>query len=348
MQPDVGKERVLSGMQPSGALHLGNWMGALAKWVELQDQYECFFMVADIHALTTGYQDTGRIPEHIRAMAIDWLAAGLDPARSVLFVQSAVPAHAELFLVLSMLVPLGWLERVPSYKEKLRELEHREIHTYGFLGYPALQAADILLYRAAWVPVGQDQVPHIELTREIARRFNHFYGPVLREPEALLGDAPVLPGLDGRKMSKSYGNTIALADSADTVAAKIRTMVTDPARVRRTDPGHPEVCPVFQWHRVFNPDCGAIEAACRTAQIGCVDCKRQLAALVNARLEPIRERREVWASRPDDVEAVLVEGSARAREAAETVMDDVRAAMHLTEGRTATHGRSTPSRSVSG
>lgn len=348
MQQDAGKERVLSGMQPSGALHLGNWMGALAKWVELQDRYDCFFMVADMHALTTGYQDTSRLPDLIRAMTVDWLAAGLDPARSVLFVQSAVPAHAELFLALAMLVPLGWLERVPSYKEKLRELEQREIHTYGFLGYPALQAADILLYRAAWVPVGQDQVPHVELTREIARRFNHFYGPVLREPEALLGDAPVLPGLDGRKMSKSYGNTIALADSAETVEAKIRTMVTDPARVRRTDPGHPEVCPVFQWHRVFNPDAGAIEVACRTAQIGCVDCKRQLAALVNARLEPIRERQAYWAAHPADVETVLVEGSARAREAAEAVMDDVRAAMHLTEGRVATDARGARFRPVSG
>lgn len=322
-------KRVLSGMQPSGNFHLGNWMGALANWVALQDQYECFFPVVDLHALTSNYQDTSELPALTRQMVTDWLAAGLDPDRSVIFVQSAVPAHSELFVLLSMMTPLGWLERVPSYKEKLRELEQREIHTYGFLGYPVLQAADIVLYRANFVPVGQDQVPHIEITREIARRFNHLYGPVLTEPEALLTKAAVLPGVDGRKMSKSYGNTIALSDSRESVTAKVRTMVTDPARVKRSDLGHPEVCPVFQLHQHFSPEVDRIEVECRTAAIGCVDCKKLLANNLNRRLDPIREQRAYWEARPKDVDEILREGSTRAEGEANQVMGAVREAMHL-------------------
>ncbi|MDA8193295.1 MAG: tryptophan--tRNA ligase [Thermaerobacter sp.] len=327
--------RVLSGMQPSGALHLGNWKGALENWVRLQEQYESYFMVADWHALTSRYHDTRDIPELIRAMVVDWLAGGLDPRRAIIFVQSAVPHHAELHLLFSMVTPLGWLERVPSYKEKLRELAHRDIHTYGFLGYPVLQAADIAIYRAELVPVGQDQVPHVELTREIVRRFNSIYGPVLAEPDALLTEAKVLPGLDGKKMSKSYGNTIGLGDSAEEVADKIRTMVTDPARIRRSDPGHPEICPVFHLHQVFTPAAERLDIGerCRRAEIGCVQCKSRLAATLNADLAPVRERRAFWSHRPREVDEILVQGAERAAVDAEETMARVRAAAHLQAGR---------------
>lgn len=338
-------ERVLSGMQPSGAFHLGNWMGALDNWIRLQDGYRCYFMVADWHALTSGYHNTAGLPDLTRRMVVDWLSVGLDPKRSVLFVQSTVSAHAELFLLLSMTTPLGWLERVPSYKEKLRELEQREIHTYGFLGYPVLQAADILLYQAQWVPVGLDQVPHVELTREMARRFNHLYGPTFTEPEALLTEARVLPGLDGKKMSKSYGNTIALGDAGSLVLEKVRTMVTDPARVKRTDPGHPEVCPVFHLHRYFSSDVGEIAEDCRNARIGCVDCKVRLAENLNRRLDPIRDRRAYWEAHPDEVSDILHAGGQTARTEAERTMDTVRQAMHLTEGREKHHdGSAAPGR----
>ncbi len=330
------KPRIMSGMKASGALHLGNWMGALSNWVRLQQDYDCFFMVADWHALTTGYHETSDLPQRVSAMVVDWLAAGLDPDRAVIFVQSSVPLHAELSLLLGMLTPLGWLERVPSYKEILRELEQRDIHTYGFLGYPVLQSADILLYRATAVPVGQDQVPHVEMTREIARRFNGLYGPVLTEPEALLTESKVLPGLDGRKMSKSYGNTISLGESNQETTAKIRSMVTDPARIRRQDPGHPEVCPVFALHRVFSPASRVtdIEAQCRAATLGCVDCKADLAATVITRLEPIRSRRQSWVDHPGRVNEILAEGARRAEEAGGQTMEAVRDAMHLTSART--------------
>lgn len=332
------RPRLMSGMQPSGALHLGNWLGALSNWVDLQAHYRCYLMVADWHALTSRYHETESLSQLTRAMVADWLAAGIDPDQAVVFVQSDVPAHAELYLLLGMITPLGWLERVPSYKEKLRELESRDIHTYGFLGYPVLQSADILLYRATAVPVGQDQVPHVELTREVARRFNSLYGPVLTEPEALVTEAKVLPGLDGRKMSKSYGNTIALTDSRDEVTQKIRTMVTDPARVRRSDIGHPEVCPVFSLHRVVSPADAVvrIEAACREAQIGCVDCKRELARHLNAKLDPMRARREEVLARPGRIAEVLSAGADAARSVAEDTMAAVREGMHLAGGRGAT------------
>lgn len=326
--------RVLSGMQPSGKFHLGNWKGALDNWVALQERFHSLFMVADWHALTSKYHDTGEIPELIHHMVVDWLAAGLDPERSIIFVQSAVPQHAELHLLLSMVTPLGWLERVPSYKEKLRELAQRDIHTYGFLGYPVLQAADIALYRAGYVPVGQDQVPHVEITREIVRRFNGLYGEVLVEPEALLTEAKVLPGTDGKKMSKSYGNTIFLSDSHDDVQQKLRGMVTDPARVRRSDPGDPDVCPVFHLHKVFSPteEQVDIEMACRTAQIGCVECKLRLNTHVNGALEPVRASRAEWSSHPMRVDQILKAGAETARSIASETLSSVRDAMHLTAG----------------
>jgi tryptophanyl-tRNA synthetase len=327
----IKKDRVLSGMQPSGALHIGNWMGALDNWVRMQDVYDSYFMVADYHSLTTGYHDTTHLPDLVFHMVTDWLAAGLDPERSVIFRQSAVPQHAELHLLLSMITPLGWVERVPSYKEKLRELAQRDIHTYGFLGYPVLMSSDILLYRATKVPVGQDQVPHVELTREIVRRFNGLYGDVLIEPEAILTEAKVLPGLDGKKMSKSYGNTLALGESAEDVTRKIRVMVTDPARVRRTDPGHPEVCPVFALHKNFTPEDQILEVGegCRNASIGCVDCKLLLASHINSQLQPIRENRQNWLEHPEQVEEILRSGAHAAQSAAQTTLDAVKDAMHL-------------------
>ncbi|OLZ12317.1 tryptophan--tRNA ligase [Sulfobacillus thermosulfidooxidans] len=325
------KDRVLSGMQPSGALHIGNWMGALDNWVKMQDIYDSYFMVADFHSLTTGYHDTRQLPSMVFNMVVDWLAAGLDPQRSIIFRQSMVPQHAELHLLLSMITPLGWLERVPSYKEKLKELAQRDIHTYGFLGYPVLMSSDIILYRANKVPVGQDQVPHVELTREIVRRFNTLYGDVLVEPEAVLTEARVLPGLDGKKMSKSYGNTLALGEPADSITKKIRVMVTDPARVKRSDPGHPEVCPVFSLHKVFSEQqtVEEIDQACRNATIGCVDCKALLAGSINTRLDPIRERRTQWEAHPEQVEEILQEGAKSAQKLAQATMDEVKDAMHL-------------------
>ncbi|WP_053960644.1 tryptophan--tRNA ligase [Sulfobacillus thermosulfidooxidans] len=325
------KDRVLSGMQPSGALHIGNWMGALDNWVKMQDIYDSYFMVADFHSLTTGYHDTRQLPSMVFNMVVDWLAAGLDPQRSIIFRQSMVPQHAELHLLLSMITPLGWLERVPSYKEKLKELAQRDIHTYGFLGYPVLMSSDIILYRANKVPVGQDQVPHVELTREIVRRFNGLYGDVLVEPEAVLTEARVLPGLDGKKMSKSYGNTLALGEPADSITKKIRVMMTDPARVKRSDPGHPDVCPAFSLHKVFSEKktVEEIDLACRNATIGCVDCKALLAASINNRLDPIRERRTQWEAHPEQVEEILQEGAKSAQRLAQATMDEVKDAMHL-------------------
>lgn len=329
------KKRVLSGMQPSGQFHLGNWKGALENWTTLQRQYDSFFMVADWHALTSRYTETESIPSLIREMVIDWLAAGLDPEQSIIFIQSLVPEHAELHLLLSMITPLGWLERVPSYKEKLKELAQRDIHTYGFLGYPVLQTADIALYQAQFVPVGQDQIPHVELTREIVRRFNGLFGPVLTEPDVLLTEAPVLPGLDGRKMSKSYGNTISFVDPAEDVIAKVKTMVTDPARVRSSDLGHPEVCAVFSYHQLFSPpdEVTDVEISCKSAQIGCVQCKLKLSGHLNQALEPIRSARSEWATRDKEVDEILRHGSKRAQAAARETMASVREALSLTVGR---------------
>lgn len=331
--------RVVSGMRPTGQLHIGHLLGALRGWIALQDDPECFFFIADWHALTTGYEDTGKIAESCREMLIDWLAAGLDPDKVVLFRQSAVKEHAELHLLLSMIVPTPWLLRNPTIKEQARELgliqsdDEAEMSTvnYGLLGYPILQSADVLMYRAQRVPVGIDQVPHLELMREVARRFNRLYADVFPEPQPHLTESPKIPGTDGRKMSKSYGNAVFLADSADDVDRKLSRMMTDPRRVRRTDPGDPEDCPAFNLHRVY---CTAAEIAqvrqgCTTAGIGCLDCKKIMIKHVNADLEPIRQRRAELAARPDYIADVLETGNRRAREVAAETMSDVRRAMRL-------------------
>jgi tryptophanyl-tRNA synthetase len=325
-----GRERVLSGMRPTGRLHLGNYLGALANWVTLQDAYECFYFSADWHVLTDR-TDVADVPANTIEMAADWLGAGLDPERSVLFIQSLVPEHAELHLLFSMVTPLTWLERVPTYRERIEQQEIAS-PSYGLLGYPLLQSADILMYRARWVPVGVDQVPHVELTREVARRFNHAFGPVFPEPEAKLTEIPKVPGTDGRKMSKSYGNTIELADSAETIRAKVRPMMTDPARKRRRDPGNPDVCPVFDLHRIFTPpdDREACAVGCRTAGIGCLDCKDVLLRHMLPPLEAIRERRQAFADKPDRIVEILHEGSRRARRVATDTMTEARAAVRLT------------------
>jgi tryptophanyl-tRNA synthetase len=401
MSATVQTRRVLSGMRPTGALHLGNYHGALKNWVELQYQYECFFFIADWHALTTGYEDTAQLPEHIHAVLIDWLAAGLNPGVATLFIQSHVPEHAELHLLLSMITPLGWLERVPTYKDQQLELKEKDLATYGFLGYPLLQSADILLYRPAFVPVGEDQVAHVEITREIARRFNHLYGreadfeekaeravkslggrnstlyrqlrrkfqesgdsdaleraralvhsnnritvadrerllgyleggavSILPEPQVLLTASPRVPGLDGRKMSKSYGNTIGLREDPDSVAQKLRTMQTDPARVRRTDPGDPDKCPVFDLHRIYSDEATRTWAAqgCRTAGIGCLDCKRPLIEKIVEEVGTMRRRAQEFEENPELVRTIVTEGADKAREAARQTIEDVRRAMHL-------------------
>jgi tryptophanyl-tRNA synthetase len=393
--------RVLSGMRPTGPLHLGNYHGALRNWVELQYQYECYFFVADWHMLTTGYEDTSKLPENIRQVLIDYLAAGLNPGVSTLFIQSQVPEHAELFLLLGMITPLGWLERVPTYKEQQAQLENKDLSTFGFLGYPVLQSADILLYRPAFVPVGEDQVSHLEITREIARRFNHLYGrepdfeaksekavkslggrnstnyrqlrrkyqeggdtqsleraralvtsnnritvadrerllgylegsgvTILPEPQALLTATPKVPGIDGRKMSKSYGNTIGLREDPDAVAQKLKTMQTDPARVRRTDPGDPDKCPVFDLHKIYSDEATRKWAAegCRSAGIGCLDCKKPVTDKIVEEVTAMRKRAQEFEDNPDLVRSIVAEGADKAREAARQTIDDVRRAMHL-------------------
>jgi tryptophanyl-tRNA synthetase len=322
-------------MRPTGKLHLGNYMGALANWVRLQDsgKYECYFFVADLHALTTDYEDPSNILPNTREVALDFLGAGLDPSRITIFVQSHVPQHYELPLLLGMVTPLGWLERVPSYKEMQENLASKDLTNYGFLGYPVLMASDILLYQAAYVPVGQDQQAHVELTREVARRFNNFYKldgrEVLPEPEVLLTPSPKLPGTDGRKMSKSYGNTILLTDPEPVVRQKLKTMVTDPARVRRSDPGDPDKCPVGDLHKVFStPETMAkVYEGCRTAGIGCIECKGWAADALVQILNPIQQRRAGFSD--SDVNDILKEGAVRASARAEQTMIEVRAAMQL-------------------
>ena len=327
----TGRDRVLSGMRPTGKLHLGNHLGALEHWVRMQDTHDCFFFVADWHALTTGTTSVAEVPGNTVEMVADWLGAGLDPGRSTIFIQSLVPEHAELHLLFSMITPVGWLERVPTYKEMVEELG-LESPSYGLLGYPLLQSADILMYKARWVPVGIDQVPHIELTREVARRFNHAFGEVFPEPQAKLTEIPKVPGTDGRKMSKSYGNAIYLSDSAETIRQKVRPMMTDPARKRRPDPGNPEVCPVFDLHKIFTPPADREWAAtgCRTAGIGCLDCKDKLLTHLEPALAPIRERRQAFAEKPDLIVEVLREGSRRARVVAGETMEEVRQTVRLT------------------
>jgi tryptophanyl-tRNA synthetase len=347
ISPSHSKKRVLSGMRPTGKLHLGNYMGALHNWVRLQHEYECYFFIADWHALTTDYADTSQVKDNTREVALDFLAAGLDPEECVLFVQSAVKQHAEFHLLLSMITPLSWLERVPSYKDQQEQLKEKDLAMYGFLGYPLLQSADILIYQPDFVPVGQDQAAHVELTREVARRFNQFYprqgkgnreqgsddDAVLPEPQVLLTPSPKLPGTDGRKMSKSYGNTILLSDPEAVVRQKLKPMVTDPARVRRTDPGNPEVCPVFDLHKVFSSAETQQKAreGCTTAGIGCIECKSWVADAVVAQLAPIQERRRKYEAAPELVTEILEVGRRRATTRAEQTMQEVRAAMGLSD-----------------
>jgi tryptophanyl-tRNA synthetase len=397
----TAKMRVLSGMRPTGALHLGHYHGVLKNWLQLQHEYECFFFVADWHALTTEYADPSVIEPNVWDMVVDWLAVGINPSAAVLFIQSRVPEHAELHLLLSMMTPLGWLERVPTYKEQQEKLKDKDLSTYGFLGYPLLQTADILVYKAGQVPVGEDQVPHVEMSREIARRFNYLYGRepgfmdkaeagmrkmgkktaslyadlrrryqeqgdaealetarallesqpnisvsdkerllgylegggriILPEPQPLLTPAAKMPGLDGQKMSKSYGNTIALRDDARTVEQKVRTMPTDPARVRRTDPGEPEKCPVWKLHQVYSDDAlkSWVQQGCRSAGIGCLDCKQPVIDAINTELEPIRTRAHEYLAEPDTVRGVIEDGGESARDVARETLEEVRAAMGL-------------------
>ena len=393
--------RVLSGMRPTGKLHLGHYHGVLKNWIELQHEYECFFFVADWHALTTDYEDPSNIPQASYDMVVDWLAAGVSAGSATLFIQSRVPEHAELHLLLSMITPLGWLERVPSYKDQQEKLKEKDLATYGFLGYPLLQSADILIYKAGQVPVGEDQVAHVEMTREIARRFNHIYGRepdfedkaeqakrkmgkknakmfdklkrsyqeqgdqealevarallesqgnitlgdrerlfgylegggrvILPEPQPLLTRAAKMPGLDGQKMSKSYGNTISLRDDPDDIEQKLRTMPTDPARVRRTDPGDPALCPVWQFHEVYSGDDVKdwVQQVCRSAGIGCLECKQPVIDAVRAELAPIQARARELEAQPEVVRAAINEGCERARDVARETMDEVRLAMSL-------------------
>ncbi len=323
------RKRMLSGMQPTGALHLGNLEGALRNWVRLQEEYDSFFCIVDWHALTTMAEDTSKIREQAREVAIDYLAAGLDPDKCAIFIQSWVPQHAELHLLFSMITPVPWLERVPTYKEKKEQL-HLDTASYGLLGYPVLQAADISIYKANGVPVGKDQLPHLELTREIVRRFNHLYGEVFPECEAILTEAAVLPGIDGRKMSKSYGNAIFIADSPEETRKKIRKMFTDPQKLHRGDPGRPEICPVFALHEIYNKaEAPSIAENCRSGALGCVECKDKLIAAMNESLSGIRARRAALANDPPEIEKVLEQGAEKAREVAEVTMKEVRSAMKL-------------------
>ena len=325
----MAKERVLSGMQASGRVHLGNLVGALQNWVRLQDKYDCYYFVADWHALTTGYANPDAIRESVNDLLVNFLAVGLDPERCTIFLQSRILEHAELHLLLSMITPLGWLERVPTYKEKQVELKEKDLATYGFLGYPLLQTADIIIYRAKYVPVGVDQVPHLEISREIARRFNNFYGEVFPEPEALLTEFPKVPGVDGRKMSKSYGNAIYLSDSPKEVEQKIKTMATDPARIRRTDRGNPDLSPVHQLHKIFSTkeEQDYVAEGCRTAGIGCIDCKKILIKNVFKMLEPIWAKREELINNPDLLRDIVNKGNEKARTVCLETMALVRNAM---------------------
>jgi tryptophanyl-tRNA synthetase len=326
------KGTIFSGMRPTGRLHIGH-LSVLENWIKLQDDYRCFFGIVDWHALTTAFDNTEEIPAHIRMMLLDWLSAGLDPEKSPVFVQSHVKQHGELHLLLSMITPLSWLERVPTYKDQILQLgkQGKDITTYGFLGYPVLMAADILIYRADTVPVGEDQIPHIELTRELARRFNYMYETdVFPEPQAKLAKISMLPGVDGRKMSKSYNNDIALSASREEILEKVQMMVTDPARIRKTDPGHPEVCIVHTYQNIYNS--GEIEdlrQSCRSGGIGCVACKKKLAGILDDLLSPIRERRRYYESQPELLQEILADSAARARREAEKTMELVRGAMNV-------------------
>lgn len=328
----MNKKRVLSGMQSSGRLHLGNLLGALENWVEMQDEYDCFYFVADWHALSSSYQDTSELRDNMVDIGVNWLAAGLDPEKSTLFIQSLLPQHAVLHVLLGMITPLPWLERVPSYKEKLEEVKDRNLYTYGFLGYPVLQAADIIIYKADFVPVGMDQLSHLELTREIVRRFHDIFGKkVFVEPQPKLAQVKKLPGIDGRKMSKSYNNAIYLADSPEERARKVSMIVTDPQRVRRTDPGDPEVCNIYVFHKVFTSAerVAEIDKACRVAAIGCVDCKKELAKNIAKYMAPFDEKREHWLERSDEVLEIFREGSRKAEKVAAKTLAEAEEAMGI-------------------
>ncbi len=324
-------KRIVSGMRPTGKLHLGHYHGVLANWQKLQDEFECFFFAADWHSLTTEYENTEGIVENTYEMVLDWLAFGIDPEKSTVFLQSRVPQHAELNLILSMITPVSWLERNPTYKEMRENLSAKDLSTFGFLGYPVLMASDIIVYKATRVPVGHDQLPHLEITREITRRFNYLYGEVFPEPAALLTENPKVLGLDGRKMSKSYGNAIFLSETAEETGKKIMSMVTDVQRPRRTDPGEPDRCVAFSLHRLYTPEeeRARIVKECRGAEIGCVDCKKILARNVVAELAPFRERRQDLATQPELVEQVLAEGNRRAAAEATRTMQEVRKAIKL-------------------
>ncbi len=325
------EKRIVSGMRPTGKLHLGHLHGVLLNWKELQSRYRCFFFVADWHALTSEYSHPEIIQKSTDGIVMDWISTGLDPEKATLFIQSAVKEHAELYLILSMITPLPWLERNPSYKDQIRELKQKDLRTYGFLGYPVLQAADILMYKANGVPVGEDQAPHVELTREIARRFNHFYGKVFPVPDTLLAPTSKLLGIDRRKMSKSYDNSVYLTDTNEEIRRKVSQMITDPQRARKTDPGNPEICNVFSFHEMYtDPDTvEGIKKDCLAAKIGCVDCKKMMAANLQKALEPVREKRRALESDPDRVKDIIIQGNRKARDIAKQTMAEVRDAAGL-------------------
>lgn len=327
----TSKKRILSGMRPTGPLHLGNHHGALANWINMQEEYECFFFIADWHALTSDYENTENLKRFSHEMMIDWLSAGLSNEKCTLFVQSGIMEHAELFLILSMITPVPWLERNPTYKDQIIQLDNKDLSTFGFLGYPVLQAADIIMYKANGVPVGIDQVPHIEITREIARRFNYLYGNVFPEPEAILTQSPKILGLDRRKMSKSYNNAIYLSDSPEDIKGKVSAMITDPNRARRKDPGDPEICNVFEFHKLYSPDTviDEINSQCRSAGIGCVDCKKIMARYLTEALAPIRDRRKYYEDRPEMVIEIIDSGNQKARQVARQTMEEVRSVLQI-------------------
>ena len=327
----TAKKRIVSGMRPTGALHLGNFHGALKNWIDMQEKFDCFFFIADWHALTSDYENTSHVKAYIRKMMIDWLGAGLSPDKSTLFVQSHVKSHAELFLLLSMITPVPWLERNPTYKEQISELKNKDLSTFGFLGYPILQAADIIIYRAEGVPVGIDQAPHIEITREIARRFNYLYGNVFPEPETILTESAKILGTDRRKMSKSYDNALFLSDAPDAIRKKVATMITDPQRKKRSDPGDPDVCNVFSFHKTYSPDdmIAEVNRDCRNAAIGCVECKQKMAENLISALAPIREKTEYYHEHPDIVDEIIAKGNEKAAAEASQTMQIVRDALKI-------------------
>ena len=327
----MGKKRIVSGMRPTGKLHLGHVHGALNNWRSLQEDYQCFYFIADWHALTSEYEHPEIIKETTKDIIIDWISVGLDPEKSVFFIQSSIKEHAELHLIFTMVTPLSWLERNPTYKEQLKEMAQRNLYTYGFLGYPVLQAADILMYKAHGVPVGEDQSPHVELTREIARRFNHFYSNVFPLPEVLLTPEAKILGIDRRKMSKGYDNAIFISDSKEVIEKKVDEMITDPQRARRSDPGRPGYCNVFTFHELYTDKetVKEIDESCRKATIGCVDCKRIMAASLNLSLEPIREKRRELEANPRTIDTVIEEGNRKARKIAKSTMKEVREAVKI-------------------